>query len=1047
MGLLLFIACGAWGDVQIVAHRGGRRYVPENTYAAAERCVALGVEYLEVDVQTSVDGVFYNFHDPWVHRTTNGEGWLKTLTSEEIDALDAGSWFSSSFAGSRVPRIDELLRTLKGRIKINFDVKSGDLERLVELVRDTGFERDCFFRFADSRKARRFRELAPDIPLKMDVRTPQEVERAALEFGAKLIETQLPRLTSEFLSTCRKHDMKIIVCAAENTPEEYERLLLSEADLIMLDDPDLCVRLRRQMKERMQATQKDKKMNFDFTNAVLVTPETLSRQEQIAVRMLLEEVEERSRIRWKQTYTWPDQAEAVVVVGQKAVLERFPGMLGAEWGAGLEGAEGYQLRVIKGDCGTATVIVAGNDARGLLFGIGRLLRELRLWRDKIELPGDLNIDTVPRYPLRGHQLGYRPKTNSYDGWTVAMWEQYFRDLAVFGANAVELIPPRSDDAPDSPHFPLPPMEMMKRMSSLADDYGLDVWIWYPAMDKDYSDPATVEWALEEWGNVFEQLPRVDAVFVPGGDPGHTQPKHLLALLEKQTDVLHRSHPHAQMWMSPQSFDAEWTQEFLQILKTQQPTWLSGIVFGPQNRISLEELRAVCPDQYPIRHYPDITHTVKCQFPVPDWDMAFAFTEDREPINPRPMDYANIIRLMSEPTLGFLCYSEGCNDDINKAVWSGMVWDPRVPVQDILREYARYFIGPAYEEDFAEGILSLERNWKGPLAINDNIFETFELFQEMEKRAGPRERLNWRFQQALYRAYYDAFVSIRLAHDLEVERRALDALGEAKRRGTLKAVDKAEEILDNTPPDPIALELRSHLFALAEALFQSVRMQLSVPLYKAIHVERGANLDNVDVPLNDQGWLKERFRKIRALRSGKARMKCIDEILHWTDPGPGGFYDDLGNLLQQPHLVRDPGMKQEDPFPVVPWRVDPEFRRVSLVGFQRNATWRMSWCRHAESRYDAPLQLQYEGLDEKAEYKVRVVYAGDAFRYKIRLDTSDGMEIHPFIDKKRPPEPMEFDIPQECTSDGRLTLSWRGEPGRGGNGRCCQVAEVWLIRKP
>ena len=36
------------------------------------------------------------------------------------------------------------------------------------------------------------------------------------------------------------------------------------------------------------------------------------------------------------------------------------------------------------------------------------------------------------YPLRGHQLGYRPKTNSYDAWTPAMWEQYVRDLVVFG---------------------------------------------------------------------------------------------------------------------------------------------------------------------------------------------------------------------------------------------------------------------------------------------------------------------------------------------------------------------------------------------------------------------------------------------------------------------------------------------------------------------------------------------------------------------------------------------------------------------------------------
>ena len=50
------------------------------------------------------------------------------------------------------------------------------------------------------------------------------------------------------------------------------------------------------------------------------------------------------------------------------------------------------------------------------------------------------------------------------------------------SNAIELIPPRSDDDADSPHFPMPPLEMMAGMSGLCADYGLDVWLWYPAMD-------------------------------------------------------------------------------------------------------------------------------------------------------------------------------------------------------------------------------------------------------------------------------------------------------------------------------------------------------------------------------------------------------------------------------------------------------------------------------------------------------------------------------------------------------------------------------------
>ena len=59
------------------------------------------------------------------------------------------------------------------------------------------------------------------------------------------------------------------------------------------------------------------------------------------------------------------------------------------------------------------------------------------------------------------------------------------------------------------------------------------------------------------------------------------------------------------------------------------------------------------------------------------------------------------------------------------------------------------------------MLALERNWIGPLGDESGVDTTLEQFREMERRPTPELRLNWRFQQALYRAYYDAFVRARL----------------------------------------------------------------------------------------------------------------------------------------------------------------------------------------------------------------------------------------------------------------------------------------------
>ncbi|MGH2794892.1 MAG: hypothetical protein ACRDKG_11380, partial [Actinomycetota bacterium] len=633
--------------------------------------------------------------------------------------------------------------------------------------------------------------------------------------------------------------------------------------------------------------------------------------------------------------------------------------------AGAPGREGYQLLINGAGRAAPTVLVLGADARGVLFGVGRLLRELRMDRGVLRVPANLSIVSAPKVALRGHQLGYRPKTNAYDAWDVPTWEQYIRDLAIFGSNAIELIPPRSDDAPDSPHFPLPQIDMMVEMSRIADEYSQDVWIWYPALDKDYGDPQQVEFALREWGEVFARLPRIDAIFVPGGDPGHTQPKHLMSLLEKQTASLRRHHPQAEMWLSPQGFTAEWMEEFYGILKT-EPAWLAGLVFGPQVRDSLPGLRARTPKRYRIRHYPDITHSLRSQYPVQDWDIAHALTSNREQINPRPVDQALIFRSLLPHVTDFITYSEGPNDDVNKIVWNGLGWDPKTDVVQTLREYSRFFIGHRYTDPFAQGLLALEGNWRGPLAANASVYTTLEQFQSLERAAAPRDLLNWRFQQALYRAYYDAYVRRRLLHETAIEERAIERLRRARRGQSLDAIAEARRILDESQ-DPPASDWRLRVYTLAEALFQSIRQQLSVDRYRAIAVGRGATLDSVETPLNNRGWLLARFAEAAALANEDERMALLDRVVRWTDPGAGGYYDDLGNPSQQPHLVRG-----------LPYEEDPQRFKSTMTGFGYRPDWRLSWMTHAESFWDTPLQMRYSSLDPSAQYRLRIEYAGDQF---------------------------------------------------------------------
>lgn len=775
---------------------------------------------------------------------------------------------------------------------------------------------------------------------------------------------------------------------------------------------------------------------LDLTRATVAVPVGRSGPEQKAVTMLVQEVARRSYLNWRQSEGHPAPVGPVVYVGQRsALVAAFPALGSSLSPLNDPKAEGFQI-LTRAD----SVIVAGNDARGVLFGVGRLLRALAYGRETVKLAEPLNITSAPRYKLRGHQFAYRQMPNSYDGWTVPMWEQYLRDVIVYGANAIEIMPPRTDDDAESPHFNLPPMRMMVELSRLAEEYGIELWIWYPALDRDYSDPALVAFAVKEWGDVLRQLPKVDALFIPGGDPGHTPPKYLFPMMEQQAQQLRTLHPGARVWMSPQGFDAAWMDDFYAIMKG-EPNWLEGVVFGPQQRVSVEELRAHVPRRYPIRFYPDITHSLNAQYPVPAWDYAFQATLNREPINPRPLDHAAIIkRLLPLSEYGMLAYSEGCNDDVNKCIWSSLAWDPDLEVIDILRDYSRYFIGAGMTEAFAQGLLALERNWRGPLALNSGVDVTLQQFQVMERNATPAQLKNWRFQMGLYRAYYDATVRARLLAESEQERAALEELRRASTIGAERALQNAANRLAD--PGVPAADLRARVFELGEALFQSIHMQLSVPRYGAKAVGRGATLDLIDTPLTNAPWLRAQFDLIRELPTEVERLAAIDRILQWENPGPGGFYDNLGNTPSQPHLVA--GSDYHD---------DPAFLRAPHLASTPGGVGpprRVSSRTYAETFNDHPLEMFYPNLDPTARYRLRVVYGTGAMSSRqgpmtLRLVANGEFEVHGMQPKDPDGRPVEFDVPAEATRSGALRLTWNRPAGLGGNGRGVQVSEVWLLR--
>ena len=731
-------------------------------------------------------------------------------------------------------------------------------------------------------------------------------------------------------------------------------------------------------------------------------------QAQAAAQMLREEVETRCGQPFDET------GLSVIAARREQIAARLPPAQAGAWRHWLatapeRHAEAYSLVRLG-----RWQIIAGDDDRGLLFGIGHVLRKAEISSARVRLP-PLNIRAVPEMSWRAHQIGYRFKNNSYDAFTVPMLEQQVRDLAVFGANGIQWIAPLSDDAAASPLFHIPALDMAVAASGLMAKYGLDFDLYYPEMEDDYARPEAMAAELGRFEALVKRLPRLDALYIPGGDPGHTAPDLLFPLAEAEAKILRRYHPEATVWISGQGFDRAQYGRFYALLKT-EPHWLTGVFFGPQSRDPLPVQRAHIPKRYPIVFYPDIAHTMHAQFPVPQWDPAFALTEGREPINPRPLAQAHIVRHFVGDYDGFVTYSEGVTDDVNKMLWSQLGWKRRQSVEGIVADYARYFTGDTH---FAKGLQALETNWKGPVASNLGIVSTLGAFDAM----APGHKDNWRFEMAWYRAIYDAYVQRRMRAETARQVAAAAAL----RTGS---ADDARRALD-TPDDAQTLLLRQRLFDLAAALYRNIGLQLSVPRFGASGVERGANLDRVDVSLNDRVWLLGQIEA--AERAGNpAQLRVLAD----PDAAPkGGFYDDLGDPGHEPHLVRGKGFTP-----------DPEAYDSAIDGIADHTPddgWRMSWITYAETLYERPVTLRYTRLNRRTRYRLKIVYAGEDYALPIRL-TANGVVLSDASARTSNPMTIELDVPLALTRGGSLTLRWTGPDGLGGSGRGHQIAEVWLV---
>ncbi len=511
------------------------------------------------------------------------------------------------------------------------------------------------------------------------------------------------------------------------------------------------------------------------------------------------------------------------------------------------------------------VTVSANGIRGFIYGFGMFLRKLVSVCGVPSLSEDITGKYRPDKSIRGHQVGYRTTPNTYDAWSYEDYRRYYLDMMFFGSNIVEHIPYERGVSKRNRLMKYDEEEFLVKATEMADEFDLDVSLWHPN-----NDGETVEEAAERRGKLYETIPRLDVVFPPGGDPGEFYPDEFVLRCREISKALKKSHPNAQMWPSAQQPHSipTWGEEFIEQME-KLPEEIDGVIHGPNHAFDLETLRRRLPSKYPIRLYPDITHNVRCEYPVhfdrDDWHFALTTGLSRECTNPRPREYRQIHRAPRRYVVGSVSYSEGITDDVNKAVWADMDYNPDCDLRTTLLDYGRLFFYGADAEKIADGIFSLELNWQCDPAENPTIDRTLETFEELSSEY-PFLNENWRFLQLLMRAKCDWVIRRRRIFELDLIKLAEKEINNGN-------LDTAKKILE-TDFDAEYKKQRDDITDLAKKLFELIGLQSDIENYCADNWERGAILETMDLPVTDRKWLLGRLDYASEKENHEEIMKAV-----------------------------------------------------------------------------------------------------------------------------------------------------------------------------
>ena len=235
----------SWAEERTIltsAHRGEHHRHPENSLPAIQAAADAGMDYVELDIRTSLDGKLVLMHDATVNRMTNGKGKVGEMTFDEIRGLDLGARFPGRFPGLQVPTFDEALALAKKTgIGIYVHSKQAPPEELVAAIdRHEMGEHVLFFadNESDPHLLPEIVRLRPAWKVMPEAFNPAHVRELMDTLRPKIIAFDNRDFDDATIAAARQANAGIFVDRLANDPAAWQNSIDRGATGIQTDYPD-----------------------------------------------------------------------------------------------------------------------------------------------------------------------------------------------------------------------------------------------------------------------------------------------------------------------------------------------------------------------------------------------------------------------------------------------------------------------------------------------------------------------------------------------------------------------------------------------------------------------------------------------------------------------------------------------------------------------------------------------------------------------------------------------------------------------------------------